>query len=71
MKIPNNSNLSKEMTANIKDYSKKIKSLESFAKSVRKNPGQYLSSTGNEGQLNAIREVFQNATDELKVLLEL
>lgn len=69
MKIPNNSNLSKEMTANIKDYSKKIKSLESFAKSVRKNPGQYLSSTGNEGQLNAIREVFQNATDELNRLV--
>ena len=61
----NNNNLSKEMIENIKNYSKKIKTIDEFVDSVRKNPGQYLSSIGNEGFMNCIREIFQNSTDEM------
>ena len=46
-------------------YSEKIKTIELFVDSVRKNPGEYLSSIGNEGWMNCIREVFQNSIDEM------
>lgn len=59
-------NLTKEQIDNIKNYDKKIKTLETFAESVRKNPGQYLSDIGNEGFMNCIREILQNATDEME-----
>ena len=69
MAKPPKSSLSKEMIDNIKNYAGKIKTIELFVDSVRKNPGQYLSSIGNEGWMNAVREVFQNSTDEMDYLL--
>lgn len=58
--------LSQEMIDNIKNYASEIKTIELFVDSVRKNPGQYLSSIGNEGWMNAVREVFQNGMDEMR-----
>lgn len=57
-------NLSADHIKAIKDYTKAIKTIELFVDSVRQNPGEYLSSTGNEGWFNALREVIQNGTDE-------
>ena len=57
--------LTDEQIKAIKEYSKLIKTIELFADSVRQNPGEYLSSIGNEGWMNAVREVIQNSTDEM------
>lgn len=48
----------------IKEYSKQIDTIELFVDSVRQNPGEYLSSIGNEGWFNGLREMIQNGTDE-------
>lgn len=64
--MENAKKLSKEMLQNISSYDNKIKTIELFVDSVRKNPGEYLSSTGNEGWMNCIREVVQNGTDEIQ-----
>lgn len=50
---------------NIKNYAKQIKTLETFVEAVRMRPGMYIGSIGNKGFLNMIREIFQNALDEL------
>lgn len=57
--------LSKDMIANIKNYSKEVITLKDFVTSVRKNPGMYIGSTGNKGLINLIREILQNGLDEL------
>ena len=57
--------LSKEYIEAIKNYSKEIQTIELFVDSVRQNPGEYLSSIGNEGWMNGVREVIQNSTDEM------
>lgn len=57
--------LSKEQVKVIESYAQKIKTIELFVDSVRKNPGEYLSSIGNEGWMNCVREVFQNGIDEM------
>lgn len=59
------SNLTKEQIDAIKNYSKEIQTIELFVDAVRQNPGEYLSSIGNEGWMNAVREIIQNATDEM------
>ena len=57
--------MSKDMIANIKNYSNEVITLEDFVTSVRQNPGMYIGSTGNRGLINLIREILQNALDEL------
>lgn len=57
--------LSQEHIEAIKNYSKEIETIKLFVDSVRQNPGEYLSNIGNEGWMNAVREVIQNATDEM------
>lgn len=57
--------LSQEMIDSIKSYADEIKTIELFVDSVRQNPGEYLSSIGNEGWMNCVREVFQNGMDEM------
>lgn len=58
-------NLTTSQIQAVKEYKNKIKTIELFVDSVRKNPGEYLSSIGNEGWMNCIREVFQNGIDEM------
>ena len=58
-------NLSKEMIENIKNYENEIQTLETFVQQVRQNPGYHLGSIGNHGLLTMIREIVQNAIDEV------
>lgn len=57
--------MSKDMIANIKNYSNEVITLKDFVESVRKSPGMYIGSRGNKGLLNLIREILQNGLDEL------
>ena len=58
-------NLTKEQIENIQNYGDEIQSLKDFAEAVRKRPGMYIGHIGNEGYINMLREIFQNAYDEL------
>ena len=60
-----NAKLTKEQINAIKNYGKEIQTIKLFVDSVRQNPGEYLSSIGNEGWMNGVREVIQNSTDEM------
>jgi len=60
-----NSKLSQEMIDNIKNYSGEITTLEDFVAGVRQNIGMYIGSKGNKGFINMIREILQNAIDEM------
>lgn len=60
-----NETLSKEMQKNIENYSSKIETLKSFVEAVRLRPGMYIGPKGARGLLNMIREVAQNAFDQL------
>lgn len=57
--------LSKEMQDSIKNYANEIKTLATFVEAVRKRPGMYIGRIGNGGFLNMIREILQNALDEI------
>ncbi len=57
--------LSEEFIKNIDNYSSKIKTIVNFVDAVRKRPGMYIGPRGSMGFLNMIREVFQNALDQL------
>ena len=57
--------LDKRMEENIKNYNKQIVTLEDFVQAVRQMPGMYIGHKGNKGFITMIREVFQNATDEI------
>ena len=59
------SKLSQEMIDNIKSYSEEITTLEDFVAGVRQNVGMYIGSKGNKGFINMIREILQNAIDEM------
>lgn len=59
------SGFTKEQIEAIKNYGKEIQTIKLFVDSVRQNPGEYLSSIGNEGWMNGVREVIQNSTDEM------
>lgn len=58
-------NLTKEQIANIQNYGDEIQTLKDFVEAVRKTPGMYIGHIGNEGYINMVREIFQNAYDEL------
>lgn len=49
----------------IKNYGNKIEHIESFVDAVRRFPGMYIGSKGNTGWKACIREIFQNAIDEV------
>lgn len=57
--------MSQEMIDNIKNYADKIETLEDFITAVRKRPGTWLTGVGDPGFIGMIREIFQNALDEL------
>lgn len=53
------------MEENIRNYSNEIVSLNTFVEAVRKVPGMYIGNKGNQGFLTMIKEIFQNAIDEV------
>lgn len=58
--------LTEDQLRQIEEYnSESIKTLEDFMEAVRKTIGQYLGYKGTRGWLNALRELIQNALDEL------
>ena len=57
--------LSKEQLDSINNYSSQIVSLKDFVAAVRKRPGMYIGYKGNFGFIRMIREVLQNAIDEM------
>lgn len=61
----NNVNLSDEQIKAIQNYGNEIKTLKDFVEAVRKRPGMYIGYKGNLGLIRMIREVFQNAIDEV------
>lgn len=57
--------LTKEQIESIKSYGKNIQSLKDFITAVQKKPGMYIGYLGNKGFKNMIREILQNAFDEV------
>lgn len=57
--------LTKDMQANIDNYSSRVETIEDDMKAVRQMPGMYIGPKNEAGLLNMIREVFQNALDQL------
>ena len=49
----------------IRNYGSKIEHIETFVAAVRKLPGMYIGALGNTGWKSCIREIFQNAIDEM------
>lgn len=50
---------------NIKNYGNKIEHIESFVEAIRRFPGMYIGSKNQSGWKSCIREIFQNAIDEM------
>lgn len=58
--------LTEEMKSNIDSYGSRITTLKDFVTAVRQMPGMYLGGDlGNAGFKNMIREISQNALDQL------
>lgn len=57
--------LNDEMMKNIDSYANEIRSLKDFIEAVRVRPGMYIGPIGDLGFLNMIREIAQNAIDQL------
>ena len=49
----------------IRNYGDKIEHIDTFVEAVRRFPGMYIGSKGNVGWKACIREIFQNAVDEM------
>ena len=49
----------------IRSYGSKIEHIESFVEAVRRFPGMYIGAKGRVGWKACIREIFQNAVDEI------
>ena len=49
----------------IRNYGDKIETLPDFVDAVRRFPGMYIGAKGNIGWKACIREIFQNAVDEI------
>lgn len=62
-KLPQEQSISFEES--IKNYGDKIEHIETFVEAVRRFPGMYIGSKGNVGWKACIREIFQNAVDEM------
>lgn len=54
-----------DYTSNIENYIDEFRSYDTFAEAVRHLPGMYIGATGNVGWKACIREIFQNAIDEM------
>lgn len=51
---------------NIQNYAKEITTIKDYMAHIRKVPTMYIGYIGNMGYINMIREVFQNACDEIE-----
>ena len=49
----------------IDNYASQIKQLETFQEGVQTRPGMYIGSLQNKGLRSAIKEIFQNAVDQM------
>lgn len=49
----------------IKNYGNKIEHIDSFSDACRRFPGMYIGSKNGSGWKSCIREIFQNAVDEM------
>lgn len=59
------SELSQEQINAINNYGSDIKTLKDFVSICRKRPGFMIGAIGNHGYLNMMREIFQNAIDQV------
>ncbi len=57
--------VSDKMKKNIDSYGDEIQTISSFVDAVRKTVGQYLGYNDTRGHINMIREITQNAYDEM------
>lgn len=55
----------KQQEEAILNYAKQIDDINTFAEACRKMPGMYLGSRGSRGWLNMMREIYQNAIDQI------
>lgn len=62
-KLPKNETI--DFEESIRSYGDKIEHIETFVAAVRKLPGMYIGALGNTGWKSCIREIFQNAIDEM------
>ncbi|MCM1142277.1 MAG: ATP-binding protein, partial [Muribaculum sp.] len=60
-----NVKISEEYKKYIDNYSEMIETKQNFVDVVRSMPGMFLGHRGNKGFLTMIREIFQNAVDQL------
>ena len=63
-KLEQSKKITKELEDKILKYQDKFETMENFVDIVRKMPGMYIGPIGNQGFLNMIREILQNALDE-------
>lgn len=64
-KPPKNVKIDENYEENIRKYGDKIEHIETFVEAVRRFPGMYIGAKGNVGWKACIREIFQNAVDEI------
>jgi DNA gyrase subunit B len=57
--------LDKNAIEAINNYGDRIKTLKDFVAAVRKRPGMYIGPLNSRGLLNMMREIFQNAVDQI------
>lgn len=57
--------ITEEQKKAIDNYGSQIKTMEDFVSAVRLRPTQFLGPVHSQGFLNMIREIFQNAVDQL------
>lgn len=57
--------LKEDFKENIANYIDEFRSYKTFTEAVRHLPGMYIGATGNIGWKACIREIFQNAVDEM------
>ena len=63
--MPVISDLSDKMKESIDNYGQRIQTLKDFQTSVRKRSGMYIGALQNKGMETEIREIFQNAVDQV------
>ena len=63
--MPNKQQLSQEQLSAINNYGKDIQTLKDTVTAIRKLPGMYCAGKGNKGFISLIREIFDNAIDQV------